>query len=263
MRIVLFIFTLGLPAFAETPKEQTAEFSGEGVVKTKADFISLTLTVRAECYGAPKDAIDATDAAVKKIDSYLQKLKNVDDKFFRVVIDGGYTGSFNRWQNNRELCRNTYQKSTNITLKMAARPGFGRVLAGIQSLVSKQFFQGISEDEYETPRIFVSISSPNPEITREHRSELEKTALDLALRDAKATFKAAIKSCTPHKWQIGAIRETSVTSYPIGPRFYAGRMQHEAMQQNSQIAPVRFDSLEIIKNLLVTFHFEGSSCYEP
>lgn len=45
-------------------------------------------------------------------------------------------------------------------------------------------------------------------ITELHRRDLERQALDLAVRDAKPNFKAATRSCGLTFWKITSIRES-------------------------------------------------------
>lgn len=262
MRYILICFllinTTGI--YADKFNEPLAEFSGEGVVKTAADFITVTLAVNSQCYPSPSDAQTATDEVVKKIDDYLQTIKKVDDERFKILIDGGYTTAYSRWHKERELCRNTYQKTTNITLKTSVDKDFDKVFSAMQTFVLKQFDQGPLMEDWEQPKTYVSLGTPEPDIDDEHRLILERKALDLALRNAKANFVAALSSCEPHRWKIHKISEDTGISYPQAqPRFYAAGVAKEA---SAAVVPIRFDQIEINKTLKVGFQFDGSLCFE-
>lgn len=261
----LFV-SLNALANDDRDRDPLAEFSGEGLIKTPADHISLMVTVRSECQESPKAAQSATDDVTKKIDDYFQTLKKPGDTHFKILIDGGFSTPYSRWyrvhDRDRELCRNTFQKTTNITLTMAAREDFHQIFSNIQDFVLKQFEQGPPVDDRETPRTYVSMSTPIPDITREHRIKLERAALDLAVKDAKAKFVASIKSCEPHRWKVQSITETGDYGSVRPARFYAKAMGMHAQAEAAEAAPVRFDNLEITKSLRLTFKFEGALCYE-
>lgn len=261
---IVFWLILCTSGHSEKQREPLAEFSGEGLVKAPADFISLVITVHSDCQPSPTDAQSSTDLVVKKIDEYLRKLKTKGDKHFKILVDGGFTTTYSRWHRNREVCRNTFQKNTNITLKMAARNDFDKIFSDIQNYVLAHFEQ-MGLDELELARTYVTVGLPNPEVTREHRLTLEREAIDLALRDAKANFKAAIKSCEPHRWKVHSIKEGGGIEPSPRPFHYLAKFARSGSvpAPMDTVAPVRFDLLEITKNLLVTFQFEGALCFEP
>lgn len=260
---IIIAFSFACSGMSTTHQEQLSDFTGEGLVKAIPDFISLTLTVRSECQPKPRDAQRETDAIVEKIDTFLQQFKNEKDEHFKLLVDGGYTSAYSRYENNKTLCQNTYQKSTNITVKMANRDDFDEVFLKIQTYVLDEFESTTILGEKEVPRTYVSISTPYPEITRENRTMLERQALDLAVRDAKENFKAAIKSCEPHRWKVHSMRENG-GSYPQPSpvRFYARAAKSAPESESDSAAPVRFDKLEISKSVTVSFQFEGSLCFE-
>jgi uncharacterized protein YggE len=257
------MLSLGLAAKREEP---TGEFTGVGQVKTKPDFIKVTFVVQSECYPAPLEATNATDEVVKKIDNYLQKLKNKGDEHFKILVDGGYTSTFSRWHKDRELCRNTFQKTTEVKLKISASDGFDKTFAQMQNYALQNFEEGLSGNLIETPRTFVRINMPEPKLTPAHNRELEKEALNLAMLDAKARFKAATQSCKEHPWKVLSIKEES-TSFEPAPRNYqyasARIVAVGSPSDESNSAPIRFDDMSIEKRLSVTFEFEGSLCYQP
>jgi uncharacterized protein YggE len=245
---------------AEIVNEATAEFMGKGRIRVKADYLSLTLDIGSECQPSPRDAQEATDEVVTKINNYLEKLKEPDDKYFKILINGGFTASYSRFNRDRELCKNTFQKHTNIIFKTALRKDFDKVFSRIQGFVLNQFNQGPFFTGSEMAQTYVTVSIPNPEITHEHRRSLERKALDLALRDAKANFMAAIKSCGPQQWKIISIKEIeAIKPQPILARSALAMEGQNFSSEN--VAPIKFDLIEIIKSLRVTFHFEGAMCF--
>jgi uncharacterized protein YggE len=259
----IFILIYGAALFSTSGNmnKTLAEFSGQAIIKVRPDFISLMLTVKSECYLAPLDAQSATDEVVSKIDAYLKTLQQKSDTHFKIMVDGGYTTTFSRWHRNMEYCRNTFQKNTNITIKMSARKDFDKIFSGIQTFVLRQFEQSQFLEGSDMARTFVIVGMPNPELAPRHKRNLERKAYDIALRDAKENFKSAISSCEPHHPKIHSIREVGNSEMPrplAGARFHM--LTADAMAEKT-VAPVSFDDLEVSKTLLVNFEFDGTVCF--
>ena len=260
---MFFLLSAGI-VFAKE-EQPLGEFSGKGLAKSPPDFISLTISVHSTCQPSPRDAQVSTDAVVKEINDYLQKLKSAGDKYFKILVDGGFTSAYSRLFKNREFCRNTFQKVTNITLNLAMRSDFDAIFSDLQTYLLSQFDQSLTGDDSEISQTYVSINAPQATITHHHRILLEREALDLALRDAKANFKAAIKSCAQHPWKVFSIREEGGGHQPIfrAVSYARAPMQNDSAAQGELIAPISFDLIEVTKNLTVTFQFEGAQCFEP
>jgi len=242
--------------------ESTAEFLGVGRLKSKPDYVALQFSVRSECYATPLEAQEATDQIVAKIYSYLQTLKNSQDKYFKILINGGFTSVFSKWHENKEICRNTFQKDTEILMHIDAANQFSARFASIQSHVLKFFENGPRSNFFNRPQTFVTLGTPDARITREHRSQLEREARNLALIDAIAIFKETIKSCAQQPYKIKSIKENLQSAQNFTPRFY----KTQAALSNDQLssaAPVRFDDIQIIKELIITFQVDGPLCFEP
>lgn len=260
--ILTLIYCAGLLAVSENVNKTLAEFSGQAIIKVPPDFISLSLTVKSECYVTPLDAQNATDEVVRKIDDYLKTLRQKDDAHFKIIVDGGYTTTFSRWHRNREYCRNTFQKNTQITIKMSAKKHFDQIFSDLQTFVLRQFEQDQFIEGSDVARTFVVVGLPNPELAVRHKRSLERKAYDIALRDAKENFKSAISSCEPHHPKIHAIREIGNVDTPrpmMSARFHM--LAADATSEKT-VAPVSFDDLEVVKSLLVTFEFDGTLCFE-
>ena len=172
-------------------------------------------------------AQEETDKAVKSIHDYLRTLKRKGDKFFKIFVSGGFTSAFSRWYKDRELCRNTFQKDTQIELKVAMSPDFDR-LGNIQSYLLNTFKRGLSLGEDQNPLTYVEIGAPSPLIEEVHKQALLKKALNLAMLDAKNRFRAATKSCEPSKWKVLSIREENHNIYAPVPRVYAARAKFQS-----------------------------------
>jgi uncharacterized protein YggE len=270
--ITLISLCVHLPLLSKI-EDETTEVVGEGFVKTSPDYIIVKLRVNSECQPNPKSAQKSTDDITKKIDDYLSKFNLKKDKYFKILIDGGFTTPFSRWirppvssatvNHDIEICRNTFQKSTEITLKMGIRANFDKIFSDMQGFVFSQFAQK-SADDLENPRTYATINIPSPEITREHRIILEREAYDLAVRDAKANFLALTKSCEQHPYKIIKIKELSnnIPWVARAVRPYTQSAVPMALESNVDAAPVRFDNIEITKKVELSFKFDGSFCYE-
>lgn len=259
----LFLFSILLHAHESKAEVNSADFIGIGYVKAMADFVTFNITVQSECYAKPIDAQKATDEVVLKAYDYLKTLKKDNDKYFRVVIEGGYTTNFSKWYDKTEYCKNTFQKSSTITIKMAAREDFDKSFAAIQTHILENFDQGYLVNAYEGPRSYVTMTQPSPQLSRENRKTLDLQALSDAMLDAKARFRAATKSCREHQWKITKIQEDGISVSPEPPRYFAKSMAFEAAAPaQDAAAPVQFDELTVEKRLRVSFQFEGALCYE-
>lgn len=265
-RMIFLLLVASSVARAHHQEQPASEFVGEGTIKSDPDFISLAITVRADCQARPKAAQDAVDTVVAEIDSFLQGLKpKSDDEHFKILINGGFTEPYSVWRNNQEVCRNTFQKTTTITFKIGHGDDFSDTFSKIQSFVLHKYQQASNLGERDVPRTYVTVSTPVPELTREHRLLLEKSALDLAVRDAKENFKSAIKSCEDHRWKVQSIKEGGSGYKTFSPvRFYAkaSPRSESADAARDVVAPVRFDELEITKTVTVAFQFEGALCFD-
>lgn len=258
----LLVYLLANFAHASENPLPLAEFNGEGEVKAEPDFISLTLSVASDCQATPSDAQRATDEVVVRVNQYLESLKDEKDPHFKILIDGGYTSPYSRYFKDRNICDKTFQKQTSITLKMGMRKDLDKLFARLQSHVLSNFDQMGFEGE-AVARTYVSLNSPEPQLTPEHIKELSRKALDLAFKDAKANFAATITSCEPHRWKVASIKEMGGfipprLEYKAAPRAAFSTMAAD----NAMAAPVRFDRIRIQKTLLVGFSFEGSLCYD-
>lgn len=264
MRIFMFFMAFSLASIAKEVSVPRAEFVGIGEVKSLPDFINVNFTVQSECYQSPQEAQNATDAVVAKIDDYLHQFKDESDEHFKVLVNGGYTSSFSRWHENQEFCRNTFQKSTEITFRIGARDDFNKTFSDLQSYTLKNFTQDVTGAFFDSARTFVRIGMPAPQLTKEHHFTLERQALNLAMLDAKARFKASLESCKSHPWKVLEIKEEGGDEY-VAPRsfHFSAKAASAGFVQETNPAPVRFDDLRIEKRLKVSFSFEGALCYEP
>lgn len=260
---ILALFLILSCCALKATEESKIEFSGVGRLKTKPDYISLHFSVRSECYATPLEAQEATDQIVAKIDSYLQTLKSLHDKHFKILINGGFTSAFSKWHDNKEICRGTFQKDTEILLNISAGDNFAARFATIQSHALKYFEnRSANTNYYNRPQTFVTLSAPDPRITREHRTKLEREARNLALLDAVANFKEAIKSCAKQPYKIISIKEAPTNFYSQTPRFYKAQAS-QLDSQAASTAPVRFDDIQITKELMISFQVDGPLCFEP
>jgi hypothetical protein len=237
--------------------ENIAEFLGEGEVKAAADYVSLSIGVHADCQLTPEEAQKAGDQVAVQINKYLEKLKKASDPNFKIIIDGGYTSSYQRYFENKTLCDKTLQKNTNITLHISPGEDFSKVFSDIQGYVLGQFNQ---ESFLGQPvaRTYVTVQMPEPRLTDEHQKSLSKSLLDLAFKNAKENFIAATKSCKLKYWQVKSMKEANSSEpAPMPVMFKASRFQAGSANEP---APVKFDDLKLRRTLLVGFSLDGLEC---
>lgn len=261
-KLFLFAWLQSLLAFALLAKaeEPSAEFVGECELKADADYVSINISVHSDCHLNPKDAQKATDDVVAKMDSYLQKLKNDKDSFFKIVIDGGFTAPYSRYYENKNLCEKTFKKVTNITLNLANTQNFSQIFSDLQSFALGHF----DRDNFlgqELARTYVNIGTPEPKLSSKHAKDLSLKALDCAFKDAVTNFKSVVSNCENLRWKVQNIKEQGDLTQPVVFRQAKYQALDSAMPEN--IAATRFDKLVVRKSLNVTFSFDGSLCYKP
>lgn len=253
MKYIILLLFFSLISHAEELSK--AQFNGLGKISREPDFIAVNITVTSECYETPEEAQENTDTAVLKISNFLKEQKDLNLE--QLIINGGYTTSYSRWQKNKEICLNTFQKTTNISLEIKATADFAKNYALIQSFALKMFKKEPSLKE-QSPITFVSLRQPKPKLTDEHQKELMGKARNMAYINAKNNFKEAIQSCNNPKWTVLNIRELNAIT-PRAMHF----SQVSKQQESSIVAPIMFDRIYVEANLELTFGFDGSKCYEP
>lgn len=262
--LVLLICCVTNSLFAHEELQQPkAEVSGIGQIKVRADYIHLTFNVRSECYANPSEAQDAADEVVRKIYKYLETLKTPGDKYFKILSSGGFTGSYNRWVHNKEICRNTFQKNTEITLNIGLSKDFSAQFTRIQEGTLNFFHQDPSMETMDKAHTFVTLGTPEPRVARINRQRHEREARSLALVDAQANYKAMVKTCAKQAFKIVNIKEAQSYNFPQPlNRSYQQSAPAAGQMQIAEVTPVRFDDVLITKELMVTFQVDGALCFE-
>jgi hypothetical protein len=257
--VICYFFSLAMAA--EPKSEATLEFVGVGQVRVKADYVKLLFTIRSLCYESPLEAQIATDKTVSEVSKYLHSLQEPSDKYFQILIDGGFTTAYSRWEQNKEICRNSFQKNTHVTLHIKVSDDFSRNFTDIQSKVLKNFYDISEWGTANKAQTYVSLSTPEPRIARTHRLKKEQMARNLALLDAQANAKATIKSCAPRPFKIISVKEIITPNY-INNNYLQARALPAESKMTIEAAPVRFDDIIISKELVVTFELQGPLCAE-
>lgn len=245
-------------------KPPLAEFLGRAIIKTKPDFVDVAFTVQSECQATPLEAQKATDDIVKNVHDYLISFKDEKDEHFKIIVSGGYTSDFSRWHQNRQLCLNTFQKSTSITLRLKAQENFAETFASMQEHSLKNFSEDYNSPVWDSPRAYVRISTPSPGITPENRWALEKKTLSLALVDGKEKFLAATAKCRSYPWKIMYMREDQVPVSSTPQRYYysnAKMAMADSGEASYSPAPVLFDEISVEKSLQLGFQFDPTICF--
>lgn len=264
MRNLLLIpvaFLMAQSAFASE-----AYFVGTGTVSSTPDYVELSIYVNSECYKSTSLARQATDNVASEIVNFLKmRIKNTGDFKNKIITNGGYTQPFSKYINNqhgsRQVCLGTFQKRTTITIRTSDVANFSELFDEIQDLVYSSYKQ--SAPNVDEPVNYVTLDAPQTRITRENNAILEKTALGLALKNAKERLFAAF-GCEPLRVEIIDMSETQASQTPQTHSYAPKMMRAMAMDsgggQMEAAAPIEFDALLVSKNIYVKFSFIEKPC---
>jgi|GEM_PF-1895575 len=179
-----------------------AETTGKSTVYHDAEFVTVALHVKSECYKKPSQAKDANNAAAAKIVEIL-KAYNTTSAENKIYTNGGFTTSFSKsvMRNNQHetICQDTYQQTTTITFKTKDIPGFSNLFADMQEKVLGTYTVS-SADEGESTTAeqattFVNIGIPHADVCDTVKNEMVNKAADEAAANAQELFWTYAKRC--------------------------------------------------------------------
>lgn len=264
-QLLIKFFLLSLIASANVLAGQ-ATFSGTGRVESRPDYVQLMVTVKSECHPTPSEARGAADSEAARIFDFLKSNINENNDFDGVFSNGGYTQPFSKYvrkgNQSHQVCVDTFQKTTTITMKTSKIEEFSELFDGIQEFVFDNFTPQAKSNQSDSPLTYVTLGQPQPRLKQQIRSEREKEAIRLAVKDAKEKFEMTHDLCQITRTQIVRISEPGLPR-PQPIAHYGKRMAMAAdmaFAESSSPAPVEFDVHTVSKTLIVDFEFEGGWC---
>lgn len=232
-----------------------AYIMGQGRVLSTPDYVELGIQVQSQCYSTPKEAREANDDAARKIVDFLNEKINGEGYYNKVISEGGFTQAYSTYHREKVLCQNTFQKNTQIRIRTQKMDQFESLFDSIQKEVYKHF-ETQPRGLVESSVTFVTLSSPNPQISSEHQQKLERDAMGLALNDAKAKLKVMFAEQPITNLKISEVSEIA----PEAPRpmpYMKSSPQMMAMDSaEGGSAPVQFDDQWIHKTVYFRFTFD-------
>lgn len=175
----------------EAAQPQLTKLVGEGRLSHAPDFVELEITITSQCYATPIEAVKATDEAVATVIKLLKAKTDPDNPRDGVFSHGGYTQPYERYISSRRqtVCRNTFQKSSTVTMKTSRLDTFAKEFADIQNIIFTTM-SGPTDPEKAEGVTFATTGTPQTQLYYETREELEQKALADALDNARLKFDA-------------------------------------------------------------------------
>jgi len=232
-----------------------AVIMGQGQVRSAPDYVELSIMVDSKCYSTPAEARKVNDDASRKIVDFLNTKITKKDAYNSVVTTGGFTSAYQTYYQNKYFCENTFQKQNTIIFRTQEVDKFEELFEEIQSVVYKEIDR-YAPSIIQTSISFAVMSSPIPGISNEQRTELEKQAIGLAFKDAKAKLTALFGNTKVLNLKLVSATESTYSHAPI-PRYQRSPMASAAMaEMGGSQAPVQFDEQEISKSITFKFTFD-------
>ena len=235
-----------------------AVITGQGQVRSAPDYVELTISVESKCYPTPGDARKVNDDSSRKIVDFLNGKIKKRDPYNTVISTGGYTSAYQTWYEDKRFCENTFQKQTTIIFRTQDVKNFESLFDEIQNTVYKELARDMP-NVIQASISYASMSNPVPGVSDEQRTQLEKQAIGLAFKDAKAKLSALFGEKGVMNLKMTSASELAPQApMPIYQRrapmaMMKGGATAEAMAPS---APVQFDDQEIAKTIYFTFSFD-------
>lgn len=229
---------------------------GQGELRSAPDYVELSILVDSKCYNTVAEARKVNDDASRKIVDFLNTKITKKDAYNSVVTTGGFTSAYQTYYQNKYFCENTFQKQNTIIFRTQEVDKFEALFEEIQNTVYKEV------DRYAPSIIqssisFAVMSSPMPGISNEQRTELEKQAIGLAFKDAKAKLTALFGNTKVLNLKLVSASDSSVMQPVPMPYYQKARMASAPMaEMGGSQAPVQFDQQEISKTVTFKFTFD-------
>ena len=232
---------------------------GKSEVKAEPDQVQLVIHIASECYPSPKAATEAADKATKEIFDFVKHTikKSAETE---ITSHGGYTQPFSKYINegrgSKQVCVNTFQKRTSITILSDDIEHFQEQFNAIQVFAYKKFSKG-SANKLDA-LTYVNMSQPQAILSFTKHMELIEQASNVALTNAKQKL---IKMLMPKKAQNLRIIYISETPPQLGPVVttqhsdYAPRAK-SAMLAEAATVPIQFAKQKISQTIYVKFSFD-------
>lgn len=229
---------------------------GEGRMLSTPDFVELGIEVQSRCYSTPKDAREANDEAASKIVSYLNKHIQGEGYYNKVISEGGYTQPYSTYHRDKVLCENTFQKNNSIRIRTQQVEDFQALFDGIQKEVYKHF-ETQPRGLIESSVTYVTMTSPQPQMSTDRKDKLERDAMSLALKDAQAKLQVMFADQPIKNLKITEISELQPNEPPPRPMMRNVQMMAmDASGAEAAPAPVQFDDQWIHKTIYFRFTFD-------
>ncbi len=249
-RVLLLLLAMTLlPVLAHAG---TTTFNGSGSAVAPAEFITVQFSVKSECYTTSAEARKANDAVVLAIQEYLKSKINPSNGIDKIICNGGYATKYERTiydgQHSKTVCRNTFQKTTDITFKTANVEGFDAMFAEMQDIVLAEYSRG---DEFSMEAMsYAEMGTPSADICEHTRASLRDQAIVNATKDAQRKFRS-FAMCSgidlSESLIVAGGEERAKVSY------HKSRYMESAPMSDVPVVETNFDNISVSADVWVEF----------
>jgi uncharacterized protein YggE len=248
----------------------TSNFTGEGRVSKAPEYATFTVTIQSQCFEKPQDAKNSNHEAVEAIQTHLKRYMRQGQPLDAIYTNGGSVKRYIRsWydEESREHkyeCRNSWQKTTVLTIKTSDMKKFSENFGDITEYVTGNFFGSEMGKRKDKEAItFVEISEASPHLTDRSFQALEIEAYKLAVQHAKAKNRACAEEFTlDGQWEVvnygdsAPVYRSNSQEFRAGPRGPEGVAGLEgARGPTGPTIDINFEDIWVSASVNVEFSF--------
>lgn len=225
---------------------------GTGETTSKPDYVELTLSIQAQCYPTVSEASNAADQKAAELYQKLNVLFPQKDNDNYITTQGGYTQLFygiTARNGTETACQNTFQKTTQISINTTKVDGFSELFNKVQDIAYQE--TSIPTQAVQTKITFVTLDQPLPKLSFSKTRQLEITALQNAMQNAKE--KANQLTQNEGDTNLKLVEMYEVMPGQAMPMMRSDRMM--AFASAAASAPVAFENSIIEKQIMATFEY--------
>ncbi|MCS5707316.1 SIMPL domain-containing protein [Candidatus Berkiella cookevillensis] len=226
---------------------------GTGKTSSEPDSVELTLSIQAQCYPTVSEASNAADQKAAELYQKLNVLFPQKDNNNHITTQGGYTQLFygiTPRNGTETACQNTFQKTTQISISTTKVDGFSELFNKVQDIAYQEASMPIQA--VQTQITFVTLNQPLPKLSFSKTRQLEISALENALQNAKE--KASQLTKNEGATSLKLIEMYEAMQGQAMPMMRSERMMSFA-NATSASAPVSFENSVIEKQIMATFEY--------
>ena len=225
---------------------------GTGEAISEPDQVSFSVNIQARCYPTLLEASNAADKLAEALFNQLNTLFPQKDKINQIATHGGYTQPYYppTHRDTPSPCQNTFQKTTQIVITSTRLSDFEKQFNEVQNLVYNTY-SAANDGNVSEASAFVTLSQPTPALSFDKSLQLEMSALDAALENAKEKAEKLVANESAANLKLIEMHETLPQTQPI-PML---RMESARFASSDSSAPIAFEQSRLEKQIEAIFEY--------